>query len=183
MPLVYRSIISGILSYGAIALPRLLAGRYAVSDDVFFLFPGLLFAVFILLPLPGYAAHGVIRRTCLLICSVAAWYVAVSIGIQFLPMARQSTVWTCGVSGGVGVSILAMASRTLIPIHIGGRSFLTALGVAFFGGCLIGLAVIQPRTSLAGEGLYLIGFVFWQTGVAMSLFRKAAAPKEPGGPR
>lgn len=42
------------------------------------------------------------------------------------------------------------------------------------------MAVAQPRGSLVGEGLYLIGLVFWQTSVAFFLFRKAEASRKTG---
>jgi hypothetical protein len=47
-----------------------------------------------------------------------------------------------------------------------------ALLVGFLGGCVFGLAVRLPRASLAGEALYLAGFLFWQSSVALSLYRK-----------
>ena len=158
----------------------LLADRYAVSDDLLFLFPGLLFGVFILLPLARPSAHRGIRRVALIIGSVAAWYAAVSIGIQVLRVAAQSPVLSCGFSGCIGVAILAATSRYIIPVPIDPVSALNALLVAFLGGCVIGLAVAQPRASLVGEGLYLIGFVFWQTSVAFVLFRKAEALRKAG---
>lgn len=175
MQILYRSLISGFLSYLSISLPRFLARRYAVSDDVLFLFPGLLFGIFILLPLARPAAHRGIRRVVLMICSVLAWYLAFSIGIQVLPLAAQSPVLSCGMSGCIGAAILAATGWYVGQVHIDAKAALTALIVGFFGGCLIGIAVSQPRGSLAGEGLYLIGFVFWQTSVAFALFRKAEA--------
>ena len=90
MPIFYRALISGFLSYLSVSLPRLLARRYAVSDDLLFLFPGLLFGLFILLPLARPSAHRGIRRAALIMGSVAAWYAAVVVGIQFLPLAAQS---------------------------------------------------------------------------------------------
>lgn len=175
MKIIIFSIISGILSYLSVSLPHFLDHRLAISDDVLFLFPGLLFGGFILMPLVKPTPHRFIRRIALVSLSVAAWYVAVSIGFQVLPWAQQSPVLSCGVSGSVGVLILAAASRIIAPIRIDIASVLTALVVAFLGGCLFGLAVAQPRASVAGESLYFFGFVFWQTGVAISLFRKTTA--------
>jgi len=180
MHILYRSLISGFLSYLSISLPRLLPGRYAVSDDLLFLFPGLLFGIFILLPLARPAVHRGIRRAALIIASVAAWYVAVMVGIQVLPVAAQSAVLSCGISGAIGVALLAATSRYIVPAPIDLVSALNALLVGFLGGCLIGLAVAQPRASLVGEGLYLIGFLFWQTSVAFTLFRKAEALRNAG---
>ena len=175
MKMIMFSLISGTLSYLSVSLPHFLDHRLAISDDVLFLFPGLLFGVFILMPLVKPTPHRLIRRIGLVLLSVAAWYVAVSIGFQVLPWAKQSPVLSCGVSGSAGVLILAVASRTIAAVPIDFASLLTALGVAFLGGCLIGLAVAQPRASVVGESLYLFGFVFWQTGVAISLFRKTTA--------
>jgi hypothetical protein len=126
MHILKRSPISGFLSYLSVSLPRFLADRYAVSDDLLFLFPGLLFGIFILLPLARPFAHRGIRRAALIIGSVAAWYVAVSIGIQVLPAAVQS----CGFSGCIGVVILAATSRTIIPVPLDLVSALNALLVA-----------------------------------------------------
>jgi hypothetical protein len=175
MHILYRALISGFLSYLSVSLPRFLARRYAVSDDLLFLFPGLLFGIFILLPLARPAAHRGMRRAALVICSVLAWYVAFSTGIQVLPLTGQSPVLSCGMSGGIGVAILAVTSRYVGLVHIDTASAVTAFVVGFFGGCLIGLAIAHPRGSPAGEGLYLIGFVFWQTSVAVALFRKTEA--------
>ncbi len=175
MPLLYRSLISGFLSYLSVSLPRVLPDRFAISDDVLFLFPGLLFGVFILLPLKMYTPPSGIRRVFVLICSVTAWYIAVAIGMQALPLAAQSPILACGLSGSVGVAILTVAGRLIVPVRIEPRSVLIALLVGFLGGGLIGLAVAQPRASLSSEGLYLLGFVFWQTSVAHALFRGAAA--------
>lgn len=180
MHILKRSLISGFLSYLSVSLPRFLADRYAVSDDLLFLFPGLLFGIFILLPLARPSAYRGIRRAALIIVSVAAWYVAVSIGIQALPATVQSPVLSCGFSGCIGVAILAAISRYIIPVPLDLVSALNALLAAFLGGCVIGLAVAQPRASLVGEGLYLIGFVFWQTSVAFFLFRKAEASRKTG---
>ena len=180
MHLFKRSLISGFLSYISVSLPHFLADWYAVSDDLLFLFPGLLFGIFILLPLARPFAHRGIRRAALIMGSVAAWYVAVSIGIQVLPAAAQSPVLSCGFSGCIGVAILAATSRAIISVPLDLVSALNALLAAFLGGCVIGLAVAQPRASLVGESLYLIGFVFWQTSVAFFLFRKAEASRKTG---
>ena len=174
MQMLYRSLISGFLSYLSVSLPRVLPERYAISDDVLFLFPGLLFGVFILVPLKMYAPPSGIRRAIVLVCSATAWYIAVAIGLQALPLAAQSPAIACGLSGSVGVAILAGTSRLIVPVHIPFRAVLIALLVGFLGGGLIGLAVAQPRASLSGEGLYLLGFIFWQTSVAHALFREAA---------
>ena len=48
----------------------------------------------------------------------------------------------------------------------------------FLGGCVFGMAIIQPRASVASEGLYLIGFLFWQISVAMSIFGGQRSLKE-----
>ena len=175
MRIFILSIISGILSYLAVSLPRFLDHRLHLSEDVLFLFPGLLFGVFILMPLVKQTPHRFIRRVSLVLFSIAAWYVAVSVGFQALPWAKQSPVLSCGLSGSAGALILAAASRYIVPIQIDLASVLTALLVAFLGGCVIGLAVAQTRASAAGESLYLFGFVLWQASVAISLFRRATA--------
>ena len=73
MHILNRALISGFLSYLSVSLPRILARRYAVSDDLLFLFPGLLFGIFILLPLAGPSARRGIRQAALIMGSVAAW--------------------------------------------------------------------------------------------------------------
>ena len=102
--------------------------------------------------------------------SVCAWYVAVSVGIQVLPTVQSAPILSCGISGSIGVLLLALASRILIPWRFDLASLLMALVVGFLGGCIFGLAVRVPRASLAGEALYLAGFLFWQPSVAISLF-------------
>ena len=172
MRILSLSLISGFLSYMSVSLPRMLSHLYEISDDVLFLFPGLLFGLFILLPLAKDSPHRGLRWIGLMAGSVTAWYIAVSIGIQVLPISDQATIISCGVSGGVGVLILAITSRYLVPIHLKPASVLSALLTGLFCGGLIGMAVAQPRGSLAGEFLYLIGFLFWQTSVAIFLFRR-----------
>ena len=66
--------------------------------------------------------------------------------------------------------LLAAASRYLVPVKFKASSILTAVIVGFIGGCIIGMAVKQPRASLASESFYFIGFLFWHCSVAVSLF-------------
>jgi len=175
--LLLLSLLSGMLSYLAVSLPRLLADRHLLSDDAFFFFPGVLFGVFLLLPQTRCSNKRLLRWTGLMICSVVAWFIAVSVGFQVLPLTTDLPVLSCGVSGSVGALILAVGSRTLIPIPITRQSVLTALFTGFVGGCIFGWALSSPRGSVAGEILYLIGFLSWQTGVALSLFRRYPSPE------
>ena len=130
----------------------------------------MLFGAFVLLPLVKNIKYSVLRRFGLLAFSVAAWYVAVSVGIQVLPLVKQAPVLSCGISGCVGVLLLATASRYLIPLKFDKSSIILALLAGFLEGCIIGMAVSLPRASLAGESLYFTGFLFWHSGVAMALF-------------
>jgi len=62
-----------------------------------------------------------------------------------------------------------------------------ALLLGSIGGGIIGLALVQPRTSLVSEFLYFIGFLFWfigflfwHCGVAAALFGR---PRTTGNNR
>ena len=114
--------------------------------------------------------HRALRCVGLLIFSIGAWYVAVTVGFQVLPLVHQLTILSCGISGSIGVLLLTAASRYLVPLHLNASSFLTALLVGFIGGGVIGMALVQPRTSVASEFLYFVGFLFWHCGVASALF-------------
>lgn len=173
MRLVILSCISGLLSYLSVALPHFLTTWLDLSDDAFFLFPGLFFGLFVLLPLVKPTNHRVLRWAGLLIFSVGAWYAAVAVGFQVLPLVDQLAVLSCALSGSIGALLLAAASRYLVPLRLDASSFLTALLVGFIGGSIIGMAIMQPRTSLASESLYFIGFLFWHCGVAVTLFGRA----------
>lgn len=170
MRLLILSFISGALSYLSVSLPHFLASRFDISDDMLFFLPGVLFGIFILVPLVKKTNYRALRWFGLLIFSVGAWYVAVSIGIQILPLVKQTPILSCGISGSIGVLLLATTSRYLVPVKFNVSSILTALLVGFLGGCIIGMAVKQPRASLASESLYFIGFLFWHCSVAASLF-------------
>jgi hypothetical protein len=162
--------ISGLLSYLSVSLPHFIGQRQAISDDGLFIMPGVLFGLFVLLPQVQTTQHRVIRWIGLMIISVVAWYIAVIVGFQMLPLSRQSSVISCGISGSAGAFMLAMASRYMVPIEIHIMSVLKAVLAGFLGGCVFGMAIIQPRASAASEGLYLIGFLFWQISVGMSIF-------------
>ena len=183
MKLFILSFISGLLSYFAVSLPRFFYSQFGLSDDALFFLPGILFGLFILIPLIETPHLRVLRSFALLILSVAAWYVAVSIGIQVLPIFRQTAILSIGISGSIGVLCLAIASKYLVPIKLKLASLIIALLVGFLGGCVLGLAVVQPRASLGGELLYLVGFIFWHCGVAFSLFwsRKTSNGKKERG--
>ena len=170
MRLVILSCISGLLSYLSVSLPHLLSTWFNLSDDAFFILPGLFFGVFVLAPRVKNANHRALRCVGLLIFSVVAWYVAVTVGFQVLPLVHQLAMLSCGISGSIGVLLLIAASRYLVPLSISISSFLITLLVGFIGGGIIGLALVQPRTSLVGESLYFIGFLFWHCGVASALF-------------
>jgi len=90
--------------------------------------------------------------------------------IQLLPFLKKTAIISIGISGSIGVLCLAIASKFLIPMRLKLSSLIIALLVGFLGGCILGLAIVQPRASLGGELLYLIGFIFWHCGVAFSLF-------------
>ena len=170
MKLLILSFTSGLLSYFAVSLPHFFYSQFGLSDDALFFLPGILFGLFILIPLVETRHLRVLRSFSLLILSVAAWYVAVSIGIQALPIFNQTAVVPIGISGSIGVLCLSIASKYLIPIKLKLTSLIIALLVGFIGGCILGLAIAQPRASLGGELLYLVGFIFWHCGVAFSLF-------------
>ncbi len=173
MRLFILSCISGLLSYLSVSLPHLLSTWFNLSDDTFFILPGVFFGVFVLVPRVKNVNYRVLRCMGLLIFSVAAWYVAVTVGFQVLPLVHQLAVLSCGISGSFGVLLLVAASRYLVPLRISISSLLTALFVGFIGGGIIGMALVQPRSSLASEFFYLIGFLFWQCGVAAALFGRA----------
>ncbi len=170
MRLLILACVSGMLSYLSVSLPHFLASRFALSDDVLFFLPGVLFAVFILVPLVKNSNYIALRRLGLLIFSLGAWYIAVSSGIQVLPLVKQTPILSVGISGSIGVLLLAAGSRYLVPWKFKASSILIAVLVGFLGGSIIGMAVRQPRASLASESLYFIGFLFWHCSVALSLF-------------
>ena len=170
--------ISGFLSYLSVSLPRFIGRLQPISDDGLFILPGVLFGLFILLPQVQNTRYRVIRWIGLMAISVVAWYIAVTVGFQMLPLSRQSSVISCGISGSAGAFMLAMASRYMVPVEINFLSVLKAVLAGFLGGCVFGMAIIQPRASVASEGLYLIGFLFWQISVAMSIFGGQRSLKE-----
>lgn len=178
--LLILSAISGVLSYLSVSMPHFLASRFDVSDDFLFFLPGVLFAVFILMPLASNSRHVVLRWVGLLLFSVGAWYFAASIGIQVLPLVNQTPLLSCGISGSIGVLILALASRYLVPVRFGASSVAAACLAGFLGGCIIGMAVMQPRASLTGDSLYFIGFLFWHSSVALTLFGRLKRPAGVG---
>jgi hypothetical protein len=155
-----------------------LASLFDISDDAFFLLPGVIFGILVLVPLVKKTHYWALRWFGLLIFSIGAWFVAVSIGIQVLPLVKQTPILSCGISGSMGVLLLAAASRYLVPFKIYTSSILIALFVGFLGGSIIGLAFSLPRASLASESLYFIGFLFWHCGVAVSLFGRPRATNE-----
>jgi hypothetical protein len=164
------SVTSGLLSYLSVALPHFLSAWVNLSDDAFFMLPGLFFGLLILAPRVNNTIHRALRCVGVVVFSVGAWYVAVTVGFQVLPLVHQLAMLSCGISGGIGVLLLIAASRYLVPLNVNRSSFLIALLVGLIGGGIIGLALAQPRTSLAGEFLYLVGFLFWHCGVAAALF-------------
>ena len=167
--------ISGVLAYLSVSLPHRLSTWFDLSDDAFFILPGLFFGVFVLAPRVRRANHRALRCVGLLIFSVVAWYVAVTVGFQVLPLVDQLAMLSCGVSGCIGVLLLIAASRYLVPLHLSFSSSLIALVVGFIGAGIIGMALVQPRSSLASEFLYFIGFLFWHSGVAAALFSRPRA--------
>ncbi len=180
MRLFILSFISGLLSYLSVSLPHLLSTWFNLSDDAFFILPGLFFGVFILAPRVIDVNHRALRRVGLLIFSVGAWYAAVTVGFQVLPLVHQLAMVSCGISGSIGVLLLIAASHYLVPLNFSISSFLIALFVGFIGGGIIGLALVQPRASLASEFLYFVGFLSWHCGVAAALFGR---PRTTGNNR
>ena len=172
MRLLILSCISGVMSYLSVSLPHFLSLWFDISDDAFFLLPGVIFSTFVLAPLVKKSYYRALRWLGLLIFSIGAWFVAVSIGMQVLPLVKQTPILSCGISGSLGVLLLAAASRYLVPFNFHISSILIALFVGFLGGSIIGMALSQPRASLSSESLYFIGFLFWHGGVAVSLFGK-----------
>lgn len=181
MKLLLLSLCSGVLSYLSVSLPHLLSIRFSVSDDMLFVLPGVLFGLFILVPLVEIETHRAMRRIGLLLLSIVAWYVAVSIGIQLLPLLRQTPILSCGVSGVIGAFLLALISRYLVPLKVGLSSVLLAAGVGFLGGCIIGLAFKLPRASMASELFFFLGFLFWHCNVAFALFSRRAPLNSKAG--
>ena len=173
--LITLSGISGLLSYLSVSLPHLLSTWFTISDDAFFIFPGLFFGMFILAPRVKNGKHRTLRRIGLLIFSVGAWFVAVIIGFQVLPLVHRLAMLSCGISGIFGVLVLMAASRYLVPIHLDMSSVLNVIAVGFVGGVVIGLALMQPRASVAGELFYFMGFLLWHCGVGVALFGKDRA--------
>ena len=178
MRLLILSCISGVLSYLSVSLPHFLASWFDISDDALFLLPGMIFGILVLVPLVKKSNYRVLRWLALLIFSIGAWFMAVSIGIQVLPLVKQTPILSCGISGSIGVLLLAAASRYLVPFNFYVSSILIALIVGFLGGSIIGLAFSLPRASLASEFLYFIGFLSWHCGVAVSLFGRPRAINE-----
>lgn len=170
MRLVILSSISGLLSYLSVSLPHLLSTWFTISDDAFFIFPGLFFGAFILAPRVKKVNYIALRRAGLLIFSVAAWFVAVMIGFQVLPLVGRFAMLSCGISGIIGVLLLMAASRYLVPLHLNLASFLVVTAAGFIGGVVIGLALVQPKASVASELLYFLGFLLWHCGVGLALF-------------
>jgi hypothetical protein len=164
------SLTSGFLSYLSVSLPRYLSLRYNISDDALFFLPGVFFGLFVLIPQVPKTTNRALRWLALMVFSIAAWTIAVSIGFQALALVNQTTVVSVGISGSAGVIILILASRYIIPVKFKYSSIVMALLAGFAGGCLIGMAINQPRASLAGETLYFIGFLFWHCSIAMTLF-------------
>ena len=170
MRVLILSCISGLLSYLSVSIPHLLSTWFAISEDAFFIFPGLFFGVFILAPRVKSGNHRALRCAGLLILSVGAWYVAVIIGFQVLPLVHRLALLSCGISGIVGVLLLMVASRYLVPLHLNISSILAVIFVGFIGGVIIGMALMHPKASLASEFFYFLGFLLWHCGVGVALF-------------
>lgn len=181
MRLLILSCISGLLSYLSVSLPHLLSNWITISDDAFFIFPGLFFGLFILAPRVKNGNHRAWRRAGLLIFSVGAWLAAVIIGLQVLPLVHRLAMLSCGISGIFGVILLMAASRYLVPLRLDITSILVVIVVGFIGGVIIGMALVQPRTSVASELLYFLGFLLWHCGVGVALFGRdrTTAKKRP----
>jgi len=178
MRLLILACISGMLSYLSVSLPHFLAFWFDISDDALFFLPGVIFGILVLTPLVNKSNYRALRWFGLLIFSIGAWFVAVSIGIQVLPLVKQTPILSCGISGSIGALLLAAASRYLVPFKFYISSILIALFVGFLGGSIIGMAFSLPRASLASESLYFIGFLFWHCGVAVALFGRPQTTNE-----
>ena len=131
MRLLVLACISGTLSYLSISLPHFLAFKFSLSDDVLFFLPGVLFGLFILVPLVKTTNCRALRWLGLLIFSVGAWYAAVATGIQVLPLVKQAPIVSCGISGSIGVLLLAAGSRYLVPWKFQPSSIAAAALVGF----------------------------------------------------
>ena len=99
MRLLILSCISGVLSYLSVSLPHFLASWFDISDDALFLLPGVIFGILVLLPLVKKTNYRALRWFGLLIFSIGAWFVAVSIGIQVLPLSLETSNETKSASG------------------------------------------------------------------------------------
>ena len=177
-------LVSGVLSCGMADSRMLYVVRYQKTFD-HIVWPGLVFALVVILPISRLAQDGWVRTSAALIASCAvypiAWHIAAS--TTFHP--RASMVAAFAFSGLLGSLVLASV------LLFGRPGWVKATGVTVVVGTAIGgllgvhlLAATKGVVSLGSAGDVLgVYMVLWQAGVGTSLGRgilpgpkKAAAP-------
>ncbi len=181
-------LVSGVLSCGMADSSSLYVVRYQKTYD-HIVWPGLVFALIVILPISRLARDGWARTAGAMIASSAiypiAWHIAAS--TAFHPKATMVAAFA--FSGLLGSLVLASVLLFGRPVWVRATGVTVVVGTAI--GAVFGvhlLAATKGVVSLGSTGDVLgLYMVLWQAGVGTSLGRgilqrpnKAAAPN--GGP-
>jgi hypothetical protein len=167
LPLTARAVISGVLSYAGTWLLDLIPGGANVFRDSGVYLPGVMFGLFVLSPLAATKP----RAAAATVLSTLAYFVSVKWAMHLSVDLHMQEMLACGLAGLLGAVLVIAVARAGLPRAVPGPRMARALGLGFATGLIFG---VKGTLSLPGSmeaALMLLGFVAWQTAVALSLFR------------
>jgi hypothetical protein len=162
------ALLSGALSFMLVWLSGDMPGWLRIPDDLPRYSPGLVFGLLVL-AVPAMAQPaGWLRAIAVIACSTLIYFLMVRLA-SHLATSGGSELAACGIAGGLGAMLTALAIRLLLSRPLSLLAVVMAFVLGTLGGCLIGQAVQTPDIDALVRLLVLAGFLLWQGGVAFAL--------------
>jgi len=173
-------LVSGVLSC-VISQSYIIVRDQRTLDHI--IWPGMVFALVVLLPLSRWAADNWLRTAAALIASSAIYPLTWRIAALGLRSSWGFMIGTFALAGFLGSFVLADVVLTGRPRWVKAACVTVVLGtvIGALGGAHLGATMAGIHSPLtAGDGLGLL-MVLWQVAVAVSLGRGVRArSSEPG---
>ncbi len=173
-------LVSGVLSC-VISQSYIIVRDQRTLDHI--IWPGMVFALVVLLPLSRWAADNWLRTAAALIASSAIYPLTWRIAALGIRSSWEFMIGTFALAGFLGSFVLADVVLTGRPRWVKAACVTVVLGtvIGALGGAHLGATMAGIHSPLtAGDGLGLL-MVLWQAAVAVSLGRGVGArSSQPG---
>lgn len=175
--LFIATILSSVFSYGGVELLRGPLSWIPVAGPAATYFPGFIFGLLVFAPRIATGSCRVLRQMAAVVLTVALYFAAIQVGVFFALRLN----FPASVAGTAAAMLSALAlcgiARWLVPMSVDRDTWRKAAIFGALGGAVLSIPTGGATPDMVEIGVVVLGFLIWQVGVGVSLFRHSSSSK------